>query len=119
MRMSLNKAEPGRSAERQADEMGARNSDGVHERDHIGDQCVECIAAGRHFGLPMAALVVAQNAEVPLKFGELRFPHRKIGREGIRKHEPRRILGAIDCIIEVDAIGLDSHVPPFRLSLSR
>ena len=61
--MPLGKAKRGGAAHGQAGEMRFLDRQRVHQTERIGEQRIERIAAGRHVGAAVAALVVAQDAE--------------------------------------------------------
>jgi hypothetical protein len=56
----------------------------------------------------MAALVVAQHAERAGELARLHVPHRKIGRERVRQHEPRA-AAAVDLVVDADTVGFGLH----------
>ena len=107
--MALREAEPGGAAHREAGEMRALDRQRIEQGDRVRQQGVEAVAAGRRFGLAMAALVVAQDAERAPQFPGLLVPHAHVGRERIAEHEPGRALGAVDLIVERDAVCLHLH----------
>ena len=61
--MALGEAERGGAAHGQAGEVRLLDRQRVHQTERIGKQRIERIAAGRHVGAAVAALVVAQHAE--------------------------------------------------------
>ena len=111
--MLLRQAERGGAAHGQAGEMRFSYCERIHQRERIGDQQVEGVAAGRHLGRAVPALIVAQHAERAPKFACLRLPHRQLGRERVAQDQPGRAVGSVHLIIEGDAVGLDLHAHTF------
>jgi len=61
--MALGEAKRRGAAHGQAGEVRLPDRQRVHQTERVGKQGIERIAAGRHFGAAVAALVVAQDAE--------------------------------------------------------
>jgi hypothetical protein len=107
--MLLNEPHSGGATHRHAAPMGALDAERVHQGDHVVAQQLEGVTACGFFGLAVAALIVAQHAELAFEVGGLRVPHVQIGGERIGEDQQRRTLRAADFIIERDAVGFDLH----------
>ena len=64
---------------------------------------------GRHVGLAVAALVVAQHAILLRERVHLRIPHAVRRRQGVAHGDPGRPLRAIDAVVDLDPVDLDLH----------
>src|SRR5262252_3935080 len=81
----------------------------IHQRERVGDEQVEGVAAGRCVAGAVPALIVAQHAERTAELACLLIPHGQIGRERIAQDEPGRAFRTVELIIDGDAVRFDLH----------
>ncbi|MNR32464.1 hypothetical protein D3C85_1500530 [compost metagenome] len=95
---------PNEAAQRQAQEMDARDVQAVQQFNDVAAQPVHRIGARRHAGRAVAAGVVAQHAEVPRQRRDLPVPHMQRRADGVGQDQHRGVFRAIDLVVQ-NAIG--------------
>src|SRR5207248_3071426 len=79
----------------------------IHQREHVGDEQVEGVAAAGRLAAAVPTLIVAQHAERTAQLARLLVPHGQIGRERVAQDEPGRALRTVELIVDADAVSLD------------
>ena len=72
--MGLRQAERGGASHGQPGEMGLRDTESIHQRNRIGNQQPEGVAAGRRLAAAVPALVISQHPERPSELARLLRP---------------------------------------------
>ncbi|KAG1595818.1 hypothetical protein G6F46_014409 [Rhizopus delemar] len=105
---------PDEAAQRQTQEVGARDVQAVQQLNDVAPQAVHRIGACRHAGRAVAAGGVAQHAEVARQGGELAVPHVQRGADGVGQHQHRQAGVAIDAVGDAHAVagGEEGEVLP-------
>ncbi|MNT14300.1 hypothetical protein D3C72_1492980 [compost metagenome] len=95
---------PNEAAQRQAQEMDARDVQAVQQFNDVAAQPVHRIGARRHAGRAVAAGVVAQHAEVPRQRRDLPVPHMQRRADGVGQDQHRQAGVAVDAVGDAQAV---------------
>ncbi len=89
--------------------MRARDTESIEQRDQIRAQIGNVVRTGRHRRAPVAAQIVAHDAEVTRERGHLGLPDLERAAERAGQHQHRRAVGAVDHVVYRDR---RAHVAP-------
>src|ERR1700674_4456738 len=112
-------AEPhaGAAAHGEADEVGLLDAEVVEDREHVAAETVERVGVLGRVGFAVAALVVADDAEMLGKGLRLVVPHVQVGAERVGEHHRGRAFGALGSAREISGIAASTSTSG-RFSLS-
>ena len=96
------------AAEREPDQARALDAEIVEQREQVAGQLVDRVRAGRDRRAAVAAVVVAQDAVLAGQRRRLRVPHLVRGAERAREHDDRRIVRALDAVVDARGHGASS-----------
>ena len=112
--MPKRQSQPRHPAQRQPDIAAPVDPECIPEPDHVGHQVIEFVVAFGAAAVAMPAGVVAEHPETVRERRNLRIPHGEVRGQRIAEGEPRRVFGAVDPVVERDAVdvGLGHRVLP-------
>src|SRR3954467_10991295 len=85
----------------------------VENRKRIAAETLHRIGTGRQLRFAVAAAVVADDAKQLGQRAHLRLPHLQGAAEGIRQHQGRATVAALDGYVEQAPVGVDHRHQEF------
>ena len=94
------------AAERDAAKSEPADGRVIGNGEHVARELFDGVITGGHIGCAVAADVVAQDAEVRQKRGDLQVPLAVIDAEGVRENERGAVFAALQAVVQAGSVNI-------------